>query len=112
MATLTVNIIGPPAPMTSLRKSTSVSATGTQRFKELRAILLIQYRINNGRILESSEHAMRHETFWKSRATVDPTTGGAMTLAATAEIVKGKYKLQVGFCAGVYESEMYWGECA
>jgi len=39
-------------------------------------------------------------------------TSGAMTLAATAERVKGKDKLQAGLRVGVYESEMNWGECA
>jgi len=39
-------------------------------------------------------------------------TGDVVTLAATAAMVEDKDKLQAGFRAGVYESEMLWGECA
>ena len=55
---------------------------------------------------------MTHETFWKSRATVDPTSGGVITLAATVALASDKDKLKAGFRAGVYETEMHWGACA
>jgi hypothetical protein len=39
-------------------------------------------------------------------------TGDVMTLAATEALASDKDKLKAGFRAGVYESEMHWGECA
>jgi hypothetical protein len=43
---------------------------------------------------------------------VDPRTGDVITLVETVAMASDKYKLQAGFHAGVYESEMLWGEAA
>jgi murein L,D-transpeptidase YcbB/YkuD len=43
--------------------------------------------------------------------TVDPTTCDVMTPTATPAMSSHKNKLQAGFRACVYESEMHWDEC-